>query len=284
LESAIYLLSSVCNVPTTMTVLPAINTNFSHHISVSLSDGTHITGQNNISHPLAPSSALPTSNNLRLETEEHDNVEDANLPGSLPSLRRPAINFSKLQEEELPARIERLWYINPYGHEMSCPANPRVLDALNNSSTVIYSIGSLFTSIIPSIILRGIGNAIASPSVRNKILLLNSSIDRETGPSATPFTALDFVAAIGNACAESRGLEKPKKEELQLYVTHIVYLECKEAPKVDREELAKVGIEAIRLYGLSGRYDDRALEQALKMVLGKGEQGSGLSRRNTLQR
>jgi 2-phospho-L-lactate transferase/gluconeogenesis factor (CofD/UPF0052 family) len=167
---------------------------------------------------------------------------------------------------------------------MSCPANPRVLDALNNSSTVIYSIGSLFTSIIPSIILRGIGNAIASPSVRNKILLLNSSIDRETGPSATPFTALDFVAAIGNACAESRGLGKPRKEELQLYVTHIVYLECKEAPKVDREELAKVGIEAIRLYGLSGRYDDRALEQALKMVLGKGEQGSGLSRRNTLQR
>jgi hypothetical protein len=53
---------------------------------------------------------------------------------------------------------------------------------------------------------------------------------------------------------------------------------------VDREELAKAGIEGIRLYGLSGRYDDRALEQALKMVLGKGEQGSGLSRRNTLQR
>jgi hypothetical protein len=227
---------------------------------------------------------FPPFSSLLRETEEHDNVEDANLPGSLPSLRRPAINFSKLQEEDLPARIERLWYINPYGHEMSCPANPRVLDALNNSSTVIYSIGSLFTSIIPSIILRGIGNAIASPSVRNKILLLNSSIDRETGPSATPFTALDFVAAIGNACAESRGLQKPKKEELQLYVTHIVYLECKEAPKVDREELAKVGIEAIRLYGLSGRYDDRALEQALKMMLGKGEQGSGLSRRNTLQR
>ena len=288
LESAIYLLSSVCNVPTTMTVLPAINTNFSHHISVSLANGTHITGQNNISHPLAPSSALPTSppspSNLRRETEEHDNVEDANLPGSLPSLRRPAINFSKLQEEDLPARIERLWYINPYGQEMSCPANPRVLDALSNSSTVIYSIGSLFTSIIPSIILRGIGNAIASPHIRNKILLLNSSIDRETGPSSTPFTAIEFIAAIANACAESRGLPKPDKTEFSTYVTHIVYMEAKEAPKVDREVLAKAGIEAIRLYGLSGRYDDRALEQALKMVLGKGEQGNGLSRRNTLQR
>ncbi|KAG9603432.1 UPF0052 domain protein, partial [Aureobasidium melanogenum] len=291
LESAIYLLSSVCNVPTSITVLPAINTNFSHHISVSLADGTHITGQNNISHPLTPSSALPedttsppSPTRIRRETEEQDNVEDANLPGSLPSLRRPAINFSKLQEEDLPARIQRLWYINPYGQEMSCPANPRVLDALANSSTVIYSIGSLFTSIIPSIILRGVGNAIAAPNVRNKILLLNSSVDRETGPSATPFSAVDFVAAIANACAQSRGLPLPELREYGVYVTHLVYMENKEAPKVDREQLAKAGIEGIRLYGQSGRYDDRALEQALKMVLGKGEQGNGLSRRNTLQR
>ncbi|KAG9541817.1 UPF0052 domain protein, partial [Aureobasidium melanogenum] len=86
LESAIYLLSSVCNVPTSITVLPAINTNFSHHISVSLADGTHITGQNNISHPLTPSSALPqptsppSPTRIRRETEEQDNVEDANLP------------------------------------------------------------------------------------------------------------------------------------------------------------------------------------------------------------
>jgi hypothetical protein len=289
LESAIYLLSSVCNVPTSITVLPAINTNFSHHISVSLADGTHITGQNNISHPLAAFSLPdlddpPSPTRIRRETEESDNVEDANLPGSLPSLRKPAINFSKMQEEDLPARIQRLWYINPYGQEMSCPANPRVLDALSNSSTVIYSIGSLFTSIIPSIILRGVGNAIAAPNVRNKILLLNSSIDRETGPMSNPFTAMDFVAAIANACAESRGLPPPQLAEYGVYVTHVVYLENKEAPKVDREELAKSGIEGIRLYGLSGRYDDRGLEQALKMVLGKGEQGNGLSRRNTLQR
>ncbi|KAG9751544.1 UPF0052 domain protein, partial [Aureobasidium melanogenum] len=192
LESAIYLLSSVCNVPTSITVLPAINTNFSHHISVSLADGTHITGQNNISHPLTPSSALPqptsppSPTRIRRETEEQDNVEDANLPGSLPSLRRPAINFSKLQEEDLPARIQRL------------------------------------------------------------------CIDRETGPSATPFSALDFVAAIANACAQSRGLPLPKVAEYGVYVTHLVYMENKEAPRVDREELAKAGIEGIRLYGQSG--------------------------------
>jgi 2-phospho-L-lactate transferase/gluconeogenesis factor (CofD/UPF0052 family) len=287
LESAIYLLSSVCSVPETITVLPAINTNFSHHISVSLADGSHITGQNNISHPPAPSSlpdmAPPSPTRIRRETEESDNVEDANLPGSLPSLRKPAIKFSKLEEEDLPSRIERLWYINPYGQEMSCPANPRVLEALSKSSTVIYSIGSLFTSIIPSIILRGVGQAIASPGIRNKILILNSSIDRETGPASDPFTAIDFIAAIADACAESRGLSKPKLEDYWVYVSHVIYIESKEAPKVDREILTKAGIEGIRLYGQSGKYDDKALEQALKMVLGKGEQ-VGLSRRNTLQR
>jgi hypothetical protein len=221
---------------------------------------------------------------IRRETEESDNVEDANLPGSLPSLRKPAINFSKQHDDHLPARIQRLWYINPYGHEMSCPANPRVLDALSKSSTVIYSIGSLFTSIIPSIILRGVGQAITNPCVRNKILILNSSIDRETGPATCPFTALDFVAAIANACAESRGLRAPRVEDYCVYVSHVIYIEVTGAPVVDRDVFQKAGIETIRLYGQSGRYDDRALEQALKMVLGKGEQGGGVSRRNTLQR
>lgn len=210
-------------------------------------------------------------------------MEDANLPGSLPSLRKPAIKFSKVEEEDLPARIERLWYINPYGQEMSCPANPRVLDALSKSSTVVYSIGSLFTSIIPSIILRGVGHAIAGPSIRNKILILNSSIDRETGPSNNPFTALDFVAAIANACAESRGLDRPKVADYCYYISHVIYLEISGGPVVDKEKFAEAGIETIRLYGQSGRYDDVALDQALRMILGKGEQG-GLSRRNTLQR
>lgn len=78
-------------------------------------------------------------------------------------------------------------------------------------------------------------------------------------------------------------MSKPKLEDYWVYVSHVIYIESKEAPKVDREILTKAGIEGIRLYGQSGKYDDKALEQALKMVLGKGEQ-VGLSRRNTLQR
>ena len=189
-ESAIYLLSSICAVPGNVSVIPSLNSNFAHHIAAGLEDGSVITGQNNISHPSKPTAAVPMSpttetsttysegRRQKTETEEQDMVEDANLPGSLPTLRKPAIAFSKEDEEELPARISRLWYINPYGQEIRIPANPRVISSLQEAGCIIYSIGSLFTSLIPSLVLRDVGDAIASPSIRCKILILNGTLDR----------------------------------------------------------------------------------------------------------
>ena len=133
-ESAIYLLAIMGGVDESKTaVLPAIVSNFTHHISASLADGSVITGQNAISHP-----SEPTAANL------HDSsIEDANLPGSLATLRQPNIHFSKGSEEPLPARIQRLWYINPYGHEMRPLPNPKVLEAIVMAEALIYSIGIL---------------------------------------------------------------------------------------------------------------------------------------------
>jgi 2-phospho-L-lactate transferase/gluconeogenesis factor (CofD/UPF0052 family) len=296
-EAAIYLQSSICGVPDTIAVLPVLNTNFAHHIAAGLEDGSIITGQNNISHPNVPTAAVPQNPNsarkfsyaglLKRETEEQDKVEDANLPGTLPTLRKPAIAFSKEDEEDLPARIERLWYINPYGQEITIPANPRVIDAVNSSSCIIYSIGSLFTSIIPSLVLRGVGEAVASPLIRSKILILNGTIDRETGPSDHPFTALDFIAAIASACGESRGMPNPGPDEYVRYVTTVLYLDGPGSPKVDKVALGKLGIEAMRLYGpkdedgRGGRYDLKALEQALEAVIGVKDPRSDRTRRNT---
>lgn len=277
--------------PQTINVLPALNTNFAHHISAGLADGTEITGQNNISHPSSPNQAVPESRKmsmarlLRTETEEQDKVEDANLPGTLPILRKPAIAFSKADEEDLPARIERIWYINPYGQEISLPANPRVVEALHTASCIIYSIGSLFTSIIPSLILRDVGDAIASPLIRTKILILNGTLDRETGPRDNPFTAMDFVAAIANACAESRGsmLMQASREEYVRYVTHVVYLDGASCPRMEKAEFSRIGIETMRLYGpREGRYDVRALGQALEAIIGRKVGGGEKTRRNTL--
>ncbi|KAI0380004.1 UPF0052-domain-containing protein [Hypomontagnella monticulosa] len=300
LESAIYLLSTICSIPPTVCALPAINTNFTHHISAGLADGTQITGQNSISHPSAPTalpddeigngggSGSPVSQHQRLrEMDEHDLIEDATLPGSLPTLRKQYINFSKADEEDLPARISRIWYINPYGHEIWPHANPKVVDAIRRAGAVIYSIGSLYTSIIPSLVLRGVGAALANSGVRYKVLILNSSIDRETGPIAAPLTATDFVLAIARAAAESQGDfasgSKQGGEEVARYLTHMIYLDGEGAPKVDKEELAGLGIDCIRVYGrrVDGmlRYDEAGLTQALEAVIGKPEMFR--SRRNT---
>ncbi|KAI3319572.1 UPF0052-domain-containing protein [Xylariaceae sp. AK1471] len=305
LESAIYLLSNICAIPSTVATLPAINSNFTHHISAGLADGSRITGQNAISHPSAPTSlpdagdaaplaAAPTTTARAphddAETEAHDRIEDATLPGSLPSLRKQYIEFSKVAagSDDLPARIERIWYINPYGHEIWPLANPKVVSALEQARAVIYSIGSLYTSLVPSLVLRGVGRAIADSGVRHKILVLNSTLDRETGPSAHPLTATDFVHAIARAGAESQGhFDTARGTEgvggVRRYVTHLLYLEGDGVPKVNKIELAALGVDSIRVYGrkVEGmlQYDEAGLAGALEAIVGKAEMVRG--RRNT---
>jgi hypothetical protein len=277
-------------VPSHTSVLPAINTNFTHHISVGLANGDVITGQNSISHPSISTAlefgATPSDHD---EVEKHDRIEDANLPGSLPTLRKQYITFSKADEEELPARIERLWYINPYGQEIRLAANPMVLHALSEAQTVIYSIGSLYTSIVPSLVLKGMGEAISNPAIRHKILILNSTVDRETGPLSTPYSAVDFVAAIAKAGANSQGqVATPDRNEYRKYVTHVIHLQGPGTPDVDKEALKSMGIEAMRVYGRRNegerfvRYDERGLRQALEVTMGTRDMRQP-SRRNTLE-
>lgn len=319
-ESAINLLALICGIsPECVAVIPAVNSNFSHHISAGLVDGTVITGQNAISHPSEPTafpaSVTPASTdslisqrlspsdlasgystgNPQTPIELDDaSAEDANLPGSLQALRRAKINFSKSPdvEEDLPSRIERIWYINPYGQEISPTANPKAISVIRDAEAVIFSIGSLYTSIIPCLILRGIGEAITSSTgLRQKILILNGSNDRETGPKADLMGAADFVAAIARACEESRGVRDgvPPDTVWKRYVTHIIHLDGQGAPKVDRGILSAAGIDCIRCWGRKAddgtwRYDANGLVGALETILGRGERIGERSRRNTMER
>ncbi|KAJ6261978.1 hypothetical protein Dda_2779 [Drechslerella dactyloides] len=335
LESAIFLFRSICSIPEYTHVIPALNSNFSHHIAAGLADGTVITGQNQISHPSEEpptNSQLAAQNNastlLAVATQlqglstsasastsslslplpgtatplnpgystpvvyvhDHDEVEDANLPGSLPVLRRQNIVFTKEKEEELPARIARVWYINPYGQEIRPPANPKSLAAIREAETLVYSIGSLYTSIIPCLILRGMGDAIAS-SCRHKVLILNGSFDREIGPG-TSFTALDFIQSITHACVESRGIiagetgfpELTAESEYKRYVTHVLYLEGEGVPRVDAPRLKELGIECWRVLGeRKGKgmvFEMGSLQQVLEMI--RGKRRSPTQRRSTV--
>ena len=292
-ESAIYLLAIMGGVDEAKTaVLPAIISNFSHHISAGLKNGRVISGQNAISHPNEPTAlndsiADPASGSATIGIDA--TIEDATLPGSLPTLSQNNIAFSKLSEEPLPSPISRIWYINPYGQEMRPSTNPKVLDTINAADALVYSIGSLYTSIVPSLILPGVGAGIArSGGPRFKILILNGSLDRETGG----YTAADFLDAITRACLESQGLNGGVDHMIDRrlwsqYVTHLIHLEGDGVPVVDKQQLLDFGVECVRIYGRKGengvtRYDGRALTQALGAVLGKRDKG-GRSRRNTLQ-
>ncbi len=340
-ESAIYLLSSICAIPDgEVRVIPSINSNFSHHIAAGLANGEVIVGQNNISHPAAKtklempvvassvSSGMPAEFHVLQNSEE---IEDAHIPGTLPTLRQRNIKFSKDHDEDLSARIERIWYINPYGQEMLPPANPRVISAIKEAQAVIYSIGSLYTSIIPSIVLKGVGEALRSTPARHKILILNGCLDRETGPSANPYSAFDFVEAIARAGEHSLGRPwRPRLHTSQShdnlgrfstpstqaatrkgpnlfpdtdghvhqyardsvyrkYVTHLIYLTGEGTPLVDRDYLASLGIDCLKLYGRKSAkgimlYDSKALIGAIEAILGK--KGDAMipsrSRRNTV--
>lgn len=215
--------------------------------------------------------------------EEEEEEEDANLPGSLASLRTRNIEFSKTDESALSSRIERIWYINPYGQEIRPPANPKVLSAIEQAEAIIYSIGSLYTSLAPCLVLRNVGSTLTATS-RNtpKILLLNGSHDRETGPDHATFTATEFVRAVARSCAysdssppKSLAVQGSPMEEPSKYVTHVIYLSGNGSPTVDEVELRRMGIECFQVYGRKnprgeGRgmlYDATALTQTLETIL-----------------
>ena len=141
--------------------------------------------------------------------------------------------------------------------------------------------------------MRGVGEAIAARTrnAKHKILILNSTVDRETGPSSSPFTATDFVAAIARAGQESRGIfGVPDPGVYRSYVTNIIYLEGPETPAVNKVELSQLGIETLKCYGRKVgegskvlRYNEKALEQALEAIIGRKDYKMDRSRRNTME-
>ncbi|KAJ3767025.1 UPF0052-domain-containing protein [Lentinula raphanica] len=182
LPSAIFLFSSITN--SQANILPVIVTNHTVTIAAEMENGERIVGQCDISHPVATAQA-PTIN-----------VVDEWSPSDDSKGQATNVLFgaqSKDQYEPLSSRISRLLYINAYGIEIHPSPNPDYLLSLRTSKVLVYSCGSLWTSIMPCLALQGVASAIArSGSLQAKILLLNSKNDRETAG----YTAVDYIQAI----------------------------------------------------------------------------------------
>lgn len=61
-----------------------------------------------------------------------------------------------------------------------CALTAQVIADIASADAVVYAMGSLYTSIGPNLILRGVGEAVAASGAA-KILILNGTHDRETG-------------------------------------------------------------------------------------------------------
>ncbi|TKY87283.1 hypothetical protein EX895_003960 [Sporisorium graminicola] len=187
------------------------------------------------------------------------------------------IIFSKAEDESsepaLPSPIRRILYVNAYRNEIYPAPNPSFVTALSRNKTIIYSCGSLWTSIVPCLSLRCIATSIAtSPTLKFKVLLLNSVQDRET----KGMDALDFVKAICGSLNQSDVPSGAQAEgrtgwaESRL-ITHLIYFEQGQVG-VDVARLEEMGIRCVvaesRLRSKSGtpKFDEESVREALRKV------------------
>jgi 2-phospho-L-lactate transferase/gluconeogenesis factor (CofD/UPF0052 family) len=200
------------------------------------------------------------------DDDEERELEEDIVPTSHKARSRLGnIVFTKESEtpDNLPARIERLFYVNVYGNEVQPAPNPEYISSLYSSRTLLYSCGSLWTSIVPCLALRGVATAITtSQSLRYKILLLNTTLDRET----SSLTGLDFVHVIARSMAQSDGMETLSVHRA---VTHIIYSPQGQIP-LDVAAVSRLGIEcfAVNLSRDKMRFDEQQVQQALNRITG----------------
>ncbi|KAL0722318.1 hypothetical protein Bca4012_036917 [Brassica carinata] len=122
------------------------------------------------------------------------------------------------------------------------PVNPTVLEQLKSVDCIVYAMGSLFTSICPSLVLLGVGEIISSRSCR-KVLLLNGTQDRET----SGFTASCFVTAIADALNRTHGDPNIRLKNPPGYYINTLLVPKDGEIAVDLKQLSEQGIVDVRV-------------------------------------
>lgn len=287
LDATVELLMRIGRCDPCASVIPCISTNHTHHIAALLSNGEVIRGQSQISHPSKPKmsqSVLPPSimggttsrpatsarvDALELQSEEEQEEEYANPVYILPELKNSQLHFDKLENvETFSAPIERLLYINPYGEEIKPQGNPRAVVKIKRADMVVYSIGSLVTSLLPIVILGNIADVIAESKTTRKVLLINNAYDRESfwldGVRYVQLVVESMSRAV-QTHRESKGLKDVTSALLdwKQLVTDVVYPIPGEI-QVAREQLESKGI---RCHGIdSNKMENESLRQILVQI------------------
>ena len=165
-----------------------------------------------------------------IEAERAEEQEFANPVYILPELKNSQLHFNKIDDNnQLSAPIKRILYINPYGEEIKPMGNSRAISKLKNSNLIIYSVGSLMTSLMPIIILGNFADTIATTDNAHKILIINNQYDRETSGIIGEDYIRIVIESMTNALIdyrESKGLPiDPMTIKWKSFITDIIYLD-----------------------------------------------------------
>jgi len=199
LQTGINFFSGIAGIPHETKVIPVIDQDDAITIAVELENGDIILGQNTISHP--------------------GRLVDKNYACALQS------------------PIKRLFYVDtdlPRYKIIDPTVNIYALNKLNEHPSIVFAPGSLYTSILPNLILRGVGEAIAGNS-RTKIACLNGYTDREFFGTAT-----NYIIKLTEGLNRYGELHnKPYDYIHKLFVVDGTKFD------VNKKEIHKLGIEVI---------------------------------------
>ncbi|AMD20035.1 HCL116Wp [Eremothecium sinecaudum] len=280
LDAAIELMLRIGRSDKSITVIPCINSNHMYHISALLENGMVITGQSQISHPSVSSSRYPTQlNNCGEKSPRWNNIsplstsyileeeeEDATPFYIHPDLKTSQLYFEKmLDEQPLSAPVQRVFYINPYGEEIFPSANSRVIQHLKKCDMLVYSVGSLITSLMPMVILGNVAEVIVETKMK-KVLLINSTYDRETfGISGLRYVnmMIEAMEVAATRYKKSMGKMDHMRWPATAYITDIV---CTKGGQIQIEQKV-LERKGIRFHNVEGEvFENTELSQILSKI------------------
>lgn len=218
---------------------------------------------------IEPKSAKSILNSSNLnEFDDSDDDELANPRYILPELRNSQLHFDKQDMDQmLPAPIERILYINPYGEEVKPTGNLRAINKIKACDILLYSIGSLMTSLMPILILGNIANTILETKDISKVLIVNNKYDRETyGLDAINYVKFIIDSMIKSVADYRQSKNMPINNLFNVpwssFITDIIYL-TKGDIQMDWQVLRNRGIN---IYSIDS---DLITNEGLKSVLNK---------------
>ncbi|KAG8698095.1 hypothetical protein FRC09_007433, partial [Ceratobasidium sp. 395] len=282
LPSAIFLFSSITG--SQAHVLPVLVTSHFVTIAAELENHRTIVGQCEISHPVPAASAVPSAlagaSTPQNEEEEFsgnadDSDDDDNEDGTgVSDTAKLNIMFTKAPEgegtaayEKLEARINRVFYINAYGQEIFPSPNPDFIENLGKRKTLVYSCGSLWTSIM-------------IVAQFNRKLMIKSAVNGQNDRETEGYSAEDYVRAIARVLNRHdrlshkalKGTQTPdflvRDYPISAFITHVIYLRGSSVT-VDEAKLAVMGVRCVEIEGPPGDkvlYDSATVRRALSII------------------